>query len=316
MKLFKSKTKRKTIGIFTLLMASSFSLMAQGPTSSGYALESCYHLLSPSAANPSLNVLNLGDFEFKYSSNAGAQPDHIRIKMYDQLGEFMGYNYHSIGIADDMFPVIAHPDHGIVVAANAFDVGSGLWVLNRNTFRFPEEVTRVEITTFHWTGDAGSKTLDPSNRKLTLNLLNGEQAFTLEPTNGSCFTFDNFHMKYSHILDGFCGYLSDPVLTLAPPPPNGSGWNDQFTQDIDFNRSIQISQPQWQGGASWCDDECQNATSPYYITQPVTCGCVDFTVKLVLSPCPTSSENCPPLNLELPLKICCDCDIRETPPQY
>lgn len=317
MKYLNSKIKLKSVGFIVLLALSTltYAQSPNGPTSIGYSLESCYHLLTPSNTNNTLNVLNVGAFNFKFSNNAGARPDHIRIKMFDDNGNFIGYNYHEIGLADDVFTVTQHPDHGVLVSVVGFDVVNAKWVINQNKMLFPENATTVEITAYHWTGDAGNQTLDPNNFKLRFNLFKAEDAFTLEPWEDDCFTFDNFNMRYTHILDGFCGSLSNPIITLIPPPPSGSGWNEDFTQQVFFNTLTNINQPHWQGGVSWCDDACMDATAPHYITNPVTCGCVDFEVKVMLEPCPTGPADCPPVEIVLPLKICCDCDVRETAPQ-
>lgn len=317
MKFLKSTIKFTLAGFIVLLVTStaSFGQGTTGTTSSGYNIQSCYHVLNPSNSNPTLNVLNTGGFKFNYSNNAGARPDYVKIVTYDKSGVFMGFNYHSMGIADGTFHIAQHPVHGDLVAVMGYDVYEDLWVKNNNTFTFPEGAESVEITTYHWTGNVGQETLDESSYKLTFNLIDPSQAFSLDPTEQGCFTFDNFTIGYSHILDGFCGYLSNPKLSIAPPPPTGSGWNANFTQQLFFNTQTTINQPHWQGGTSWCDDACTGVTAPHYISDPVPCGCVDFDVTVELTPCPTADADCPIVEIKLPISICCDCDVREISPQ-
>ncbi|MFT5480730.1 MAG: hypothetical protein ACI9NN_001698, partial [Bacteroidia bacterium] len=281
MKFFTSQTTIKVAGFIVLLATSITNVYSQGPTSPGYALSSCYHILSPTNANPTLNVLNVGEFHFNYSNNAGAKPDYLRIKLRNKDGLFIGYNYDGIGISSNEFPVISHPDYGQIVAAQSFNEFSKKWLVNSNLITWPDEIGTVEISTLHWTGEEGNRTLDESTKKLTLNLISPEDAFTLESNNDDCFTFDNFNMIYLDNLDGFCGRLTDPLLSLAPPPPVGSGWNSNFSQQLVFNTTMDIDQPAWNDEISWCDEKCTDVFAPSYTTDPVPCGCVDFTVKLI-----------------------------------
>jgi hypothetical protein len=307
----KTFTTNFKAAFFTVLFGSTITTaFSQGTTSSGYSIESCYQIILPSNANPTLNVLRAGTFGFKYTNNAGARPDQIRIKMYDQMGGFLGYDYHGIGIADDLFTVSLHPDHGVLVAVEGWDEWAGKWVVNRNSMIFPDDVATVEISTFHWTGDQGNQTLDESTRKLRFNLISLEDAFTLESQDGSCFTFDNFNVSISNMLDGFCGTLINPILSIAPPPPIGSGWSSTFTKSIPFHTPLAIDLPTNSNGLTWCEEKCTDVTAPAHSTYPVPCGCVDFFVDLKLAPCPTSDADCPIIDLRIPISVCCDCDVR------
>lgn len=315
MKIFTSQITIKAASCIAILAASITNGFSQGTTSPGYDLSSCYHVLTPSNANPTLNVLNVGEFKFNYSNNPGAKPDFIRIQLFNRDGLFIGYDYDGIGISNNDFPIISHPDYGQIVSVQRYDDLSKKWLVNSNVVTWSGEIGRVEISSLHWTGDGGNKTLDKSTKKLKLNLVSIEDAFTLKSNNDDCFTFDNFNMSYLHNLDGFCGTLSNPLLKIAPPPPTGSGWNSEFSQQLPLNTIQKINQPEWDGGISWCDDQCTDIIAPHYVVDPVACGCVDFNVKLQMRPCPHADYNCPDIEIELPIVICCDCDVRETGPK-
>ncbi|MFT5513369.1 MAG: hypothetical protein ACI8SE_001776 [Bacteroidia bacterium] len=34
-----------------------------------------------------------------------------------------------------------------------------------------------------------------------------------------------------------------------------------------------------------------------------------------MMPCPLANFNCPEIEIELPIVICCDCDVRQTTPK-
>ena len=315
MKFFTSQFIVKTTGFIVLLACSSLPTLAQGPSSIGYSLSSCFHTLTPNNTGKTLNVLNLGEFHFDYTSNAGAQPDFIRIRLYDNTGEVIGYEYEHMGLGDDIYNVSRHPDYGMLVAVHGLDVWKEKWLVNKNEFIFSDYVGSVEITTYHWTGDEGSRTLDPSLYQLKLNLVSAEEAFKPNSNNAPCLTFDNFDLGIDHILNGFCGRLANASISLAPPVPVGSGWTSQFNQNTPMNTPLTINQPVHTNGQSWCENECTGVSAPAHVIEPISCGCVDFTLKCTLLPCTDADANCPEVEIELPLTICCDCDVRESYPQ-
>ena len=314
MKFFTSQTILKAAGFTVLLALTSFTALAQGPTSVGYSLNSCYHTILPNNTGQTLNVLNLGEFQFSYSSNAGAKPDFIRIQLFNDDGVFLGYDYEQIGISDGLFNVIHHPQYGPLVAAYKYDDNSNEWVTNNNKFVFPDHVGSAQITTYHWTGTEGDYTVDPSNYTLNINLLKADEAFSPNSNNAQCLTFNNFNLGIEHNLDGFCGTFTKPVMTPALPIPQGSGFTPGSTIDIVFGHTIQIDQPTTDQGVPWCEDERNQQVTGPNIPYPVPSGCINFELKYELKPCSTADYECPNIEIIQPIKVCCSCDIRPTNP--
>lgn len=317
MKFLKSTIKFTLAGFIVLLVTStaSYGQGTTGTTSAGYNIQSCYHVLNPSNSNPTLNVLNTGGFKFNYSNNAGARPDYVKIVTYDKSGVFMGFNYHSMGIADGTFHIAQHPVHGDLVAVMGYDVYVDLWVKNNNTFTFPEGAESVEITTYHWTGNVGQETLDESSYKLTFNLIEPSQAFSLDPTEQGCFTFDNFLANISHNLSGFCGNITQTQIESKPPFPGGSGWDETYIEPIVLGRSTSLRQPVNSEGKTWCQQEVNTQTTDGNFPDPVPSGCLEFNLKFKITPCSSADAECPDIELSLPITICCKCDVRPIGPQ-
>ncbi len=317
MNFLNSKNTLRLASFIVLLSISSFTFGqgTNGPTSPGYTLESCYHLLSPSNTGKTLNVLNTGTFHFNYTNNAGARPDHIRIKMYDAMHGFLGYNYQSIGIADNVFPAFYHPYFGELITVTANDEVNNNLTFNTNPINFPPEAALVEITTYHWTGDAGSQTLDENNYKMTLNLLDVNDAFTLNSGDKDCFTFDDFLVDISHSLDGFCGNIINTEIESKPPFPDGSGWDDTYNEPIVLGVSTSLSQPVNDEGKTWCEQDVNTQTADWNLPDPVPSGCLEFNFKFKITPCNAADANCPDIELAIPITICCSCDVRPVGPQ-
>jgi|GEM_PF-1976784 len=314
MKFFTSQFIVKTTGFIVLLACSSLPTLAQGPSSIGYSLSSCFHTLTPNNTGKTLNVLNLGEFHFDYTSNAGAQPDFIRIRLYDNTGEVIGYEYEHMGLGDDIYNVSRHPDYGMLVAVHGLDVWKEKWLVNKNAFIFSDYVGSVEITMYHWTGDKGSRTLDPSLYQLKLNFVSPDEAFAPKSNNAPCLTFDNFDLGIDQPLNGFCGRFRSPQLTPRRPIPDGSGWNPNNNYDVVFGQHISIPQPQTDNGVSWCDDERTKQNASPTAPNPVPSGCINFDLKYELEPCANANANCPTVDIIKTISVCCTCDVRPIGP--
>ena len=248
------------------------------------------------------NMLESSKYKFVYPS-VGSGVDYFRIQTFDQDGYELSYDYS--GLVTSEFPLATHSRGGFDVVTASTVVG-GNQIFNQEEFSFDTDVKSVLITPYHWTGSAPNQTLDPTNYSATLNIKTGAEAFGFEPTNSTCYTFDNFATTYSNILDGFCGEVSGEVSIVPPVPP---GWSSVFSQTFNIEGNTDISTP-----VDYCITTCGNATAHYYEPDPVPCGCIDFNLDITILPCDAMSEVCPNYNFSIAIEICCTCDVRENPP--
>jgi hypothetical protein len=140
------------------------------------------------------------------------------------------------------------------------------------------------------------------------------------PIQDSCFTFDNFKMRFNPKINGLC---KEPIIHLIYP--TGIGVNT-----IDSIRifEYQYVPPPAIGGPSYFvqtypQNYCQDiltSTLPYPQNYPnrIPAGCMTFNIRIRLRPCDipfnVTYPNCPDLIINKPIEICCSCDIRTPNP--
>ena len=314
MNLFKTKISIK-LACLTVLLAGIFTFSkAQGPSSIGFDIASCYHVLQPNNQDVTYNVLNLGLFHFNFSNNMGAVPDRIRVETYDENGSPIPFDYQYSGLSDDKFPEIYHPDYAHLASTYAYDIETNKFIFNQNMFEFNANVKSVVITGFHWTGEPGEEVLEANNYNIKMNFLSVDEAFDFHSNNGECLTFDNFNLGYTTNLDGFCNNIYDPILSVIGPPSALMHFNSNVSIPVDFNQNKILSLPSGQDFNGWCTETCTNVSAPHTAPEPVGCGCINFKVKFTLKPCPHANADCPEINMEKTISICCFCDVRTIGP--
>ena len=299
---FVSLTGIKTSLFLILSLCHNFSL-GQNEVST-YSLQNCYQLLL-GQENDEYNVLSGLDLWFNFNENSW--PDYVQFITEDfhgNINHFDVQDYVDAGLLKDPFGIGYSPDgyDNIVVGLKALTEG-GVFAKNIYTFRFKSDVKKATIRVFNETDNPVTLDLD---RELTLNFMNLSEAFLLKPGNDeSCLTFENFNVNLENSLDGFCG-KTKASLWQVPPIKNAQNQIDPIKVELGINQEIEIEN-------DWCNN-CMDATANPSEPDPVPCGCTNFMMNITITPCQghTMPDNCPSLEFQLPVTVCCVCDVRTT----
>lgn len=312
--------------LILLLCSSVFfasNIQAETPNSQGErtqfwshgAIANCYQFLEFDPFAGTRNLLNLnGSIDFRFT-DFGSPPhfslttEVVRIQVLDG-GIFKDITDLGLGLTledDDFEWIYDFEFEGAtfpVIEVDGPDNDPNIPFINPNTFTLGS-YTQVKFTYFN---DQGGK--DGEN---TFDLINtAEEAFQMNPT-GSCYTFTPFSFDMSSILDGLCSPSITATLSVPPGSSGASYLPPNFSQITTLNSDGSGSNSFNIPNSTWCD-QCIGAFAPYTLPDPVPCGCMDMTMTITIEPCNTAPSNCPDLELELDLEVCCSCDVRESPP--
>lgn len=226
--------------------------------------------------------------------------DYWHFELWDWEGAGLVVDFDAMGLLRN-----GHHMYLDMVSAKYYD--NEVYHYNTNLFYLGDSVKSLTITPVAISGGVYSY-----GARIHIDLKTPQEAFTFESIDDNCFTFDDFSVVYSTILDNLC---HPPDARLKSVPPSLPGWQ-LYNEAVDWGSSRTIPTPE-----NFCPDECTGATAPYTTPDPVPCGCIPFELEITLYPCdempqvePPQAFACPPLTFTVPLEICCECDVRETPP--
>jgi hypothetical protein len=302
--------------LFTLLVL--FCLTATGLRSKADVnfvtngqITSCYQDVLLGSGSQ-INLLNIGgttSFRFDETTSATLYTEYVRIQISDGNGGYIDLldagggltlediNFQWTSFPTDVFPIIPFK----TVDGN---------IINTNSFTFGN-VTSAKLTLYD--GFGAQHVL----QEIDLNFFSTlDEAFTFEPENSSCFKYDPFNLRASTFLDGLCGTSDLKLEPLASNPlasQLASSYDLDFPWEFGLFKSIPVSSNINVG--DHCDN-CLAIAAPYYVPNPVTCGCTSFSLTFTLMPCDGVTLECPPLEMSKEIEICCSCDIRATPPAH
>jgi hypothetical protein len=279
--------------------------MAQG-ANGGLTINNCYQFLNVDDPTEDFNVLKGQKLWFNYAENYW--PKALSIKTVDVNNVEKVWSvedYNGSGLKGD-YPYWFHPyttDEGLdVVPLKRYSGSAEGYIKNRYAFSVGEDVKTIELKIWGFPENGEEHLLE---HKVTMDVLSIEEAFSFtNPLNESCFTFENFHVNLSSVLDGFCG---DAIGYLWQVPPLANPNNQIDPIKLEFKEPISLSTLD-----GYCES-CINATASSSLPEPVPCGCSNFSIDINIKPCQSTEPRpieCPDLNFSLPIDICCDCDVR------
>lgn len=277
-------------------------------------LESCYQRIDFASSNSQTKfVFNDGTTNFNFgqigspSSGVNLRTDMIRIQVRDSNGLLVDLLNlgRGLSLSDSIFNWVWIGDSVPLIEIKK-DIGLPDYVVNTNSFTFGDTESAT-ITTY------SGMTI---NETVHISFINDlSSAFQTTPANSaSCYKFNPFSMDFSTLLDDLCEgvdiELSLPQNSPAASyfPPNYSYTDNGIFGPFSVEKTINISDNIPFG--NWCHDACYNIGAPPG-PEPVPCGCVDFNLKITLKSC----KNCPDLDVNTTIPICCSCDIRGPYPE-
>ena len=296
--------------LLTMFVGHAFS---QGPLAHP-RLQTCFQLLEFDGLNQNKNILRSSSYQFLYTANAAVNPDYWRIEVYDVNGLPMTTNYVDMGLDDGLFwPVINVPGIGKIVKAQR--ESNGEWITNNEVFHFDGDVEYVTITSIQYKEfppNSGNWIYQEESNYLHLSMKEAGEVIDLRNNSGEgCYTFSNFNfaLTISESLEGFCGSFGEVCLELTQYPlPVHSPYPYKRCAMLTENPNNLFAFD------DFCMENCGDAIAPYYIQDPVPCGCMKFSLSAIIEPCIEAPEDCESAEILFDLNICCDCDVRIIPP--